>query len=127
MRRRLPLILSLLACALAVAPAAYASWTYATQTSDGASYASRAASHGCSVKADGNAVRLACSRYGSAVATYTFQLPSNVAGKPSVGLVPLLGHYRTYLKVKGSTATVTVKVTRGTYTLKWVNLLYYVR
>lgn len=127
MRRRLSLTLILLACALAVAPAAYASWRYATQTVSGAATVSRSATRGCSVRTRYSSLRLSCTRYGSARATYAFQLPSGVVGTPAVSAVPAVGPYTTYVKVVGSTAYATVKVTSGTYTLRWVNLVYYVK
>ena len=127
MRRHLSLTLILLACALAVAPAAYASWNYATQSANGASTASRSATNGCSVRTHYSAVRLSCSVVGAAKATYAFRLPSNVVGKPAVSPVPVLGPYTTSVKVVGSMAYATVKVTSGTYTLKWVTLVYYVK
>jgi hypothetical protein len=127
MRRRITLTLTLLACALAVAPAAYASWRYATQTVNGAATVSRSATRGCSVRSHYSSLRLSCSGYGSARATYAFRLPSDVVGTPAVSAVPAFGRYTTYVKVVGSTAYATVKVTGGSYTLKWVNLVYYVK
>jgi hypothetical protein len=117
----------LAACLTAVAPTAYASWRYSTQTLTGAATTSRSATRGCSVRSNYSALRLSCSVVGSAKATYTFHLPSDIAGKPAVSLVPGFGPYLTSVKVVGSTATVTVKVTSGTYKLKWVNLVYYER
>jgi hypothetical protein len=127
MRRRITLTLTLLACALAVAPAAYASWRYATQTVNGARTVSRSATTGCSVRTHYSSLRLSCSVYGSARATYAFQLPSGVVGTPAVSAVPAIGPYTTSVKVVGSKAYATVKVTSGTYTLRWVNLVYYVK
>ena len=126
MRRPLTLTLILLACALAVAPAAYASWHYATQTTTGARTASRSETRGCSVQTRYSALRMSCSGLGVAKATYVFQLPSNVRGKPALSLVPALGPYIASVKVVGSTATATVRVTAGTYTLKLAHLVYYV-
>ena len=126
MRKRLPLTLILLACVLAVAPAAYASWSYATQTATGAHTASRSETRGCSVRTHYSALRMSCAGLGMAKATYVFQLPSNVQGKPALSLVPALGPYTASVKVVGSTATATVRVTAGTYTLKLVSLVYYV-
>jgi len=126
MRRHLSLTLILLACALAVAPAAYASWNYATQTTKGSSTASRSATSGCSVRTHYSALRLSCPHGGLAKATYVFQLPSDFTGKPAASLVPAFGPYAS-VKVVNSTAYVTVKVTGGTYTLRWVNLVYYVK
>ena len=126
MRRRLTLTLILLACVLAATSAAYAA-TYATQTANGASTSSRSAWGSCSVRNHYTALRLSCwGRRGAATATYAFQLPSNVVSTPAVLPVPLTGAYTTSVKVVGSTAYATIKVTRGTYTVKWVNLAYYV-
>ena len=127
MRRRLTLTLILLVCALAAAASAYAA-TYATQTSNGASTSSRSASGSCSVRTHYTALRLSCrGTRGAATATYAFQLPSNVVGTPAVLPVPLTGAYTTSVKVVGSTAYATITVRTGTYTLKWVNLAYYVK
>lgn len=120
-------MLILATCALAVAPAAYASWRYATQTVDASSTASRSASRGCSVQTHHSALRLSCYHGGAARATYAFRLPSGVVGKPAVAPVPGIGPYTTTVRVSGSTAYVTVSVTHGTYTLRWVNLVYYVK
>jgi hypothetical protein len=125
MRRRLSLILVLATCLTAVAPAAYATWRYSTQTLTGATTTSRSATGGCSVRTVLTAVRLSCPSLGTARATYTFHLPSDFVGRPAVSLVPALGPYVSKVTVVGSTATVTVRVTSGTYKLKWVNLVYY--